>query len=231
MAYKHSVHTHKKGKQARRFRVVALSLVALAGLFCAYVAYDWYSQSNSTSDTVVTNEVVSSVQSAKISVYRSPYFQFQAPDSWVAVADQSRDDVYTYVKNHKSLVQERLVVYVDRSDIERESDQKITHVLPVEIGQNGAFENVGQVSSHCDGSWPDGLKRNPSRIVHEDVSFVCSIGSKQYNVVFGERGDDENMTVTLRDGSEVTLTVVFSNLTAYPSPGDVYSIARSFSIL
>lgn len=231
MAYRHHANTHRRGKQARRLRWAAFAAVALVVLGVGVIAVDSILNRLSTSNTVVTNETTSSVQAASVSVYRSPYFQFQAPDEWVAVASQTSDNMYTYVKNSNSLVEERLVVHIDRPAAAIDSDLKITHVLPVQANVSGLFTDVGKVSSQCDESWPDGLKRNPSRIVHEGISFVCSIGSGQYNVVLGEKDGDENITVIGQDGSEVTLTIVYSNLTAYPSPGDLYAIASSFSTL
>ena len=231
MAFKHHVNTHRKSNQARRIKNAMLFLAVLVLLATAGIGVDWFLNRVSTSNTIVTNETTSSVQASSVSVYRSPYFQFQAPDQWVAQVNLTSENKYTYVRNNESVVDQRLVVYVNRPEVNRDADLKITRALPISANVSGLFEEVGKVSSHCDESWPDGLKRNPRRIVHEDMSFVCSIGSTQYNVVLAEKGGDENIDVISQDGSDVSLTIVFSNLTAYPSPGDLYIIAESFSTL
>jgi hypothetical protein len=136
-----------------------------------------------------------------------------------------------YVKNNGSLIVSKFVVYVDRPIRNREADFKITNVLPVEKGVLNSFNNIGTVSSHCNDSWPEDLQRNPSRITHENVSFVCSPDAKQFNVTIGEYGGDEEIEATLTDGRQITLTMIYSDLTAYPNPGDIYNIVTSFSTL
>ena len=208
-----------------------LPLSSFVFLLLLVITVDWVLKQMSNANTIVSTENTTSVQAVNTEVYRTEYFQFQAPDEWVAVASQTTDKTFVYVKNNGSLITQRLVVYVDRPPAHREADLKITHVLPVELGSLGSFLNIGEVSSHCDDSWPPDLMRNPSRITHETVSFVCAPSSKQYNVVVGEYNGDENISSTLDDGREVSLTIIYSDLTAYPSTGDIYNIVSSFTIL
>lgn len=232
MAYKHNLSLHKRQRQARKlhsFTIVAFVLVFLA---VGAVAVDWVITGMRNDTTVVTTEQTRSVQASNISIYRTQYFQFQATDDWVEIDDSSYNgERYIYVKNKGSLQTQRLTVYVNRSALEKERDIKNNYVLPVDIGPLGRFINIGTVSEHCSSSWLDSLPRNPTRIRHDDVSFVCAPDSQEYNIVIGERGDDENILVRREDGTTSELTIVYSDLTAYPSPGDVYSIIESFVAL
>jgi hypothetical protein len=166
-----------------------------------------------------------------VSVYRTEFYQFQAPEDWVFVSSESTNDKFVYVKNNGSLIVNRLVVYVNRSTRLQEADLKITRVIPVEIDDLGGFINIGEVSNHCNDSFPEDSMRTPIRIQHKSVSFVCSVDSEQYNVVVGEYNKDEEILTTLRNGNQVSFTIIYSDLTAYPVPGDIYNIISSFNSL
>jgi hypothetical protein len=231
MAYRHNDTLHKHKIRANRLRKVAFFATAFFIVIVLVVGVDWLLGQLSRSNTVVSSENTTSVQSVNVSVYRTKYFQFQATQDWVAVASESTDTKYVYVKNKGSLITQKLEVYVNRPARIYDADFKITNVLPVELSELGNFINIGEVSDHCDNSWPPDLKQNPARITHSDVSFVCSINSKEYNVVVGEYGGDEEISTTLSDGREVTFTIIYSDLTAYPRPGDIYNIITSFNTL
>lgn len=231
MAYRHNDALHKHKVRANKTKKAAIIVTSIVSIFVLVVAVDWFFGQLSSSNTVVSRENTTSVQSVNVSVYRTEYYQFQAPEDWVAVYTESTDKKFVYVKNKGTLITQKLVVYVNRPATLREADFKVTNVLPVEMGELGNFINIGEVSSHCSDSWPKDLMRNPSRIEHESVSFICSPDSKQYNVVIGEYNADEEVSSVLSNGNDVSFTIVYSDLTAYPSPGDIYNIVSSFSTL
>lgn len=232
MAYRQNQKLHKRQRQARTTRKVFFGVLFVIFVGVAIVVFDWALTNLNNDTTVVTTEQTRSVQSSNISIYRTKYYQFQAVDDWIEVEDDSyTGERYVYVKNDKNLITQRLIIYVNRDDAEKEKDIKNTRVIPLSMGPLGRFINVGRVSEHCTESWPEDVKRNPSRIIHDEVSFVCAPDSQQYNIVVGERGDDENLTVELDDGTVVELTIVYSDLTAYPSTGDIYNIVESFVVL
>ncbi len=231
MSYRHNNTNYKQKKIAKKFRngAVVLSLVVFLSL--GAIGIDWLVSRLGNSNTVVSREISSSVQSANVSVYRTEYFQFQAPDEWILVENESNSKKFVYVKNTGQLITQRLIVYIDRSATERESDIKTTNVLPVNVDELGNFIPLDKVSEHCDTSWPKELVRNPSRITHEEVSFVCAPSSKQYNVIVGKVGASEDIPVILKDGRQITVAIQYSDLTAYPSTGDIYNIVTSFNTL
>lgn len=232
MAYRQNQKLHKRQNQARRSRKVFLSALIVVVLGVAAIVFDWALTNLRDNTTVVTTEQNRSVQSSNVSIYRTKYYQFQAVDDWVEVQnDTYPGERYVYVKNDGNLITQRLTVYVNRNELEKEQDIKNTYVLPVSLGPLGRFINVGRVSEHCNGSWVNKLNRNPARITHEDVSFVCAPSSQQYNIIIGERGADEDIEIELDDGTKAELTIIYSDLTAYPSTGDVYNIIDSFVIL
>ena len=230
MAYRHNDSFHKHQVAAHRTRKLAFFSVLAVVLVLSVIGVDYLINRLSNNDSVVSREVTSTVQSANVSVYRSEYFQFQAPSDWVLVSSLTTDNKFVYVKNKGNLVTQRLVVYIDRPEDKR-VDQNIAYLLPVEINSLGSFVPIGTVTEHCDESWPKSLKRNPDRIEHEGVLMECTPNTREYNVMVGKVGGSDRIPVELSSGDEVNMTLVFSDLTAYPGAGDLYSIVSSFSTL
>ncbi len=230
MAYKHNdaLYTHRQ--RAFRFRRAVLAIVLLIVIVVLAVLVDWVFTRINTSDSIVSKIDTSSVQSANVSVYRTKYYQFQAPEDWVVVSGDSTENKFVYVKNTGSLITQKLVVYVNRPIINKEADFKITRVLPVVLSDLGNLIPESSVSTHCKDSLQN-YTGDPIRTTFAGVSFVCALDSQQYNILIGERGDNENLKMTLNDGTPVTFTIIFSDLTAYPGPGDIFKIASSFTAL
>ncbi len=231
MAYHHRVSTHHRSKRARKIKRFTVGFTLLIIIGSAVIGVDWLLSQINNSSGITTTQQHSTVQSANVTVYRTKYFQFQAPDDWISIADSSNDNKFVYVRNDGSIVSRRFSVYINKAALNIESVLDMTRVIPVNYNSNGTFSEIGSVSDHCNDSWPSELPRNPSRIIHDNVSLVCSPSSAQYNVVIGERDGDEKIEATLEDGEKFTLTLVYSDLSAYPTPGDVRSILSSFRTL
>lgn len=232
MAYSHRTRVHRKHRQARKVGFAAFGLVLLVTIGAAIVGIDWFRNQQSSSNTIVSTANTTSVQSANINVLRSEFFQFQATDDWTHVYSESNNNRFVYVKNDDFLITQRLVVYVDRSERAKQADMKLTNVVPVTIEGNKLNPVAPKyVSDHCSESWPKDLQRNPSRIVHDNVSFVCAPDSNQYNVLIGEDGGSDDMKFIMSDGKEIELTLVYSDLTAYPGTGELFNIIQSFEVL
>ena len=230
MAYKHNDALHKHQVRARRLRKFAIVFVVVVSVGGVFIAFDWLRNQITNTETVVSSENTKSVQAANISVYRTEYFQFQAPDDWVAVAQQDQEKVYTYLKKSASSVDQRIVFYVDLPETTSVS-QNIAKLLPVEISEAGDFIPIDTISEHCDTSWPEDLARNPGRIVHKGITMECTPNTQEYNVILGAFGKSDRIEVKRSTGEAMTLTVVYSDLTAYPTPGDLFNILTSLKIL
>jgi hypothetical protein len=202
----------------------------VAAVFATIIGVDWFLNRLSNTNTVVSRSTTTSVQSVNVSAYRTEFFQFQAPDDWVAVAGETTDKKFVYVKNKGTLITQKLIIYVDREIQQREADFKATHVLPTDTSPLGSFVNIGEVSNHCGESWT-GVNRDPARLTHSNVNFVCNPDSGQYNVVVGKNGSNEAIRFEGFQGSSHTYTIVYSDLTAYPGAGDLYNIISGFNAL
>lgn len=231
MAYRHNDNLYRHKSRAHRFRKVTFFFVLAVTIITIGIGIDWLLGRLSNSNTLVTRENSSTVQSANVSVYRTEYFQFQAPESWVAVASETTAKRFVYIKNTGTLVTQKFTVMIDRPETSKEADFNLTRVVPIQIGPKGEFERTGEVSTHCNDSFPQDGNRDPRRIIHDEISFVCNPDSQQYNINVGIRGGTETISATLKNGEKITLFLVYSDLTAYPSTGDLYKIIESFSVL
>lgn len=232
MAYHHNSTFYKNKKRSRKFTKFAVLFSIVVLLISGFIAVDWYRTLMSDSKTVVSKENIAAVQSANVSVYRTEYYQFQAPDSWVLLANLSTDNKFVYVKQSKTQHTQRIVVYVDEPEAKINMDYRLTNVLPVDISDDGkTLTNIGEVSEHCGKSWPKDRPQNPGRNIHEGIDFLCTPDSQEYNVVVGVRGKSEDIVTTDKSGSGVKLNIVFSDLSAYPGTGDLYNIISTFTIL
>lgn len=230
MAYKHNDALYKHRKRALRLRKFAFIFGAVFILATGFIASDWVLTRLSTNNTVVSREINSTVQSASINLYRTEYYQFQATDEWLLEASKTKEDKFVYLRAN-DLSSQRLIVYVNRPLRSYERDHALTNVVPVELTAEGKFANIGEVSDHCENSWPEGLIKNPTRIEHNKVSFVCTPGSREYNVVVGEYDGDEAISATMDDGTQITFTIVFSDFSAYPNAGELKNILSNFTVL
>lgn len=231
MAYRHNTTLYKNQKKAHRFRKFAIFAGACFAIATIFIAGDWLLSQLSGANTVVSKTNNTSVQSANVSVYRTKYFQFQAPQEWVSVENESTDKKFVYLKKTEAQFLQKLVIYVDRPTTDREADFKLTRVLPVQISELGNLIQQSNVSDHCNNSFPKDGYRDPRRITHNEVSFVCDPDSQQYSILVGEIGGSEELEVNTSDGSKIKLVIVFSDLTAYPNTGDLYNIVSSLNIL
>jgi hypothetical protein len=231
MAYRHNDTLHKHQRRADRLRKFAFVFGAAFFIVTSIIGVDWLINQVSDTETAVSRETSKSVQSANVSVYRTEFFQFQAPESWVEVSSESTDKKFVYVKNNGTLITTKLVIYIDRPETDLEADYKATRVLPINIDSEGNFIKSGNVSEHCKESWPPENNLNPARITHANVSFVCTPDSVQYNAVVGLEGGTESIPATLKSGKDIKIAIVYSDLTAYPTAGDMYNIVSSFSTL
>ncbi len=232
MAYHHSDNVHRHKKWEKRVRLTAYTFTALTLIVGVIAGVDYVINALRHSDTVVTTTVTSSVRAANINLLRTKYFQFQASDDWIQATNFTDANKTVFYKKHKTLVTERLIVFRGRKALNQEADMPFTYVLPVNIVAKGTkLQSVGKISEHCGNNWPDTIKNSEGRVVVDGVSIFCNKSSKQYNVVIGILGGDEELQFNTTLNEDKTLTMVYSNLTAYPTAGDIYDIINSFEAL
>lgn len=219
---------HSRKRLLRRLRYLwALFLLALlvtGGLF----AYDAYRQSKladeaSKASTPVTSWVVSDTQ-----LQTSPYFQFQSSKKWRPVANESRPDHFVYRQYNSSLIEQELIIDINRGTQEVLPLVQTTRVLPVKIERGSKLVPSGSVSEHCKKGVKPEQGRNPLVISYKEVKFACNPDGTNFFVVVGVVGGTNSIGLTRTDGSKATYNITYKNLTAQPTSGDFEHMMETF---
>ena len=227
--YKHKTNTYHKKTRAVKVRKISILVSLVIVIGGLVVAADWARGQFSNTGSYVTKQTTSSVQSVNVTSHRTDYFQFQTTDDWLFATNQSTDTKFVYFKKDDPLITERFVVYVNRPAIDDRGDISFNRVMPVKITPKNTFQ-PGEISAHCsEFENAQSVKAN-ARVKFEDTSFVCSRGSQEYNIVLSEIGGNESIGFEGKNGP-FNLTMVYSNLTAYPNTGDLPRLISTFQIL
>jgi hypothetical protein len=184
-------------------------------------------------DVVVSSPAKSSVQSANINIFQTPYYRFQANDTWTEVSDQfsSPDNEYIYRSIENGLIKHELWVTVKEEKKFELEKHYPTRILPVRIEQNGRLSAIGGVSDRCIEALPENDSNFDPRIVtQKNISYLCYPNSTAYNVTVGVPGETNLLRFKNTSGDSVPITIIYKNVTAYPEARQLEQILSTFSI-
>lgn len=203
-----------------------LALAIIGGGLAFYFLYVKEQNPNDNSISATTNSVVA----PKISLFKSPYFQFQANNSWKEVTSESTTNKFVYRSYNNTLLEHELVVYVNQ--IPNPEDFKSTRVLPVSVvssgGQTSHF-SMTQVSDPCTSALNPAVKPpDVQNVTFKNVNFMCYGKINEYNVLVGLIGGNTNLTMKRADGSTAVYTIQYKDLRAINGPTEINQIVSSF---
>ena len=236
MAYHHHVNTHHRIKRSRRVIRGVQLLVLLFIIGGAYIGVDWLLTNINSSKTVVSSESSATVQSAKINIFQTPYYRFQADSSWREVTDEllSKGDEgfqqYLYRSFDKNLIEHELWVAVNLPENYTLQRHNIpTRVVPVKIQPDGTISSLGDVSDPCGVELADTDKnQEPHIIVQKEVQYLCNLNAvNDYTVVAGVPGGTNRLPMPHADG-KINITLTYRNITATPDSRQFMSILNTF---
>ncbi len=169
---------------------------------------------------------VSAVEGATTTLFSNEFFQFQADKTWVEIPEVSRPpNKYVYKSKNGPLVQHVLTVYVGAAP----SNELLgTRVYPVEVLATGSFTNASGVSEHCRAGVASKAKNEPESIKYKNVSFLCNAGGVNYRVLVGVNGGGPTITMPRPGGKEANYTIIYDDVTAYPSDNKIDAIVGTF---
>lgn len=214
--------SHRKRRHFLGFlRLSGLLLIAVVVGGAIYLAKENLASSNYNSTEQTTSAPKASYVAPSVEVFRTPYFQFQAKDSWVEDSQSSGAGKYAYKSMRGNLIEHQMVIYVNSPP----KDLAVTRVLVVAPDGDGGLNTV-KVSDHCSkaGKFP-GSKQVVSV---EQVSVNCFRDDTRYTVLAGIAGGSTNMSLPRPDDSQAAYTVYYSNVTAYPDAVQFQEIMNSF---
>jgi hypothetical protein len=235
MAYRHNDSLHKHKKKANKLKNLAILLLALLTICVIVVGVDWLITKLSASNTVVGSVSNATVQSARINVFQTPFYRFQANESWREVTSQYNDpeNEYIYRSYNNGLIEHELWITVDKQksfDLEKHYP---TRVLPVRIESDGRLTKLGTVSERCVTALPNGEQSNqdPQIVVQEEVSYFCYPNSTAFNVTIGVPGGTNELIMPRNNGSNIPVTIIYKNVTAFPDTRQIELILDTFRTL
>lgn len=231
MKYNNHLNYRDRRRLLIKLRIIYafLALVLIVGGIAFYFLYAKDQFVNDKTISSTTNSVVA----PKISLFKSPYFQFQANNAWREVTAESTANKFVYRSYNNTLLEHELVVYVNQ--IPDANEFKSNRVLPVSVvsadGQTSHF-SMTQVSDSCGSALNPAIKPpDVQAVTFKNVSFLCFGKISEYNVLVGLSGGNTNITMKRTDGSTAVYTIQYKDLRAINSPTEINQIISSFQTI
>ncbi len=228
MKYDNHLNYRDRKRLLLRLRFIFAVIVLIVAGFATYFYISYIRDNNRNTDESSTSQKTNSVVSSKISIFKSPYFQFQANDGWAEVPTESSQNRFVYRSFRSGLLEQDLTIYVNQIP----ADLRPTIVFPVDIvkdNDNGARFKPNTVSDHCGKTFtPDQHLKDVNIITLKNVTFACFGDINQYNVIVGKNGGETNVTLLRPDGSTAVYTMYYRDLRAVSGPTDINQIVASF---
>ncbi len=227
-----STYYREQGYSSRRhiwqkLRFVFYLFLVVAIAVIGFFVFDIYRQSKASDTPSASTTPVTSTITADSQVMRSQYFQFRTSNKWRAITSETKEDHYVYRQFNGPLVEQELVVDVNRDINEVLALVQTTRVLPVRINPNGTMQPGQEVSDHCLKAVPKDSKQQQI-VKYREVTFACSPDGRSYVVVVGEVGGTTALALQRPSGQKSTYRITYKNVTANPSSRDLINMIESF---
>lgn len=224
MSHYHFQSSGFKKKKHKLKLILVISAVLLMFIVSAiFVAIDTLHSKNSEASNVQTSAAHESIHSASLGVFRSKYFQFQADTSWHEVSNETTENIYTYRSMRGSLVEHDLRIYINSQP----QDLNINRVQPVTIKEKTRITPNGPISDHCKSGIPKGSPLTTTNLTLAGVSFSCHPDGAIYTVLAADTKGQASFQLERPDGTLVTYTLIYRDLTANPDGSKLKEIVSS----
>ncbi len=238
MAYIHNQTHHKRARKARASKKIAIFAVVLLMLSIFGVLIDLLLIERNSQDTVVSETNLTSVQAANINIFQSPYFSFQADDSWSEVTDDRNinstpegSQQYLYRSTRAGYVENELWVTVNLPGTYKTPRHIIpTHVYPVRVESDGQLTMINGVSDHCIETLEDKTQNLQPHILEQDgVEYLCHPNDENgYNVIAGIPGGTSTLEMPHGDGEKSEITITYRSISQAKQIGIFEDILSTF---
>lgn len=219
---------HSRKRFLRRLRYIwglfILGLLVGGGFF----AYDAYNQNKQGDVPSRESNAVTSLIATDTQLQSSPYFQFQSPKKWRAISNETRSNHFVYRQYNGPLIEQELVVDINKEIPEVLALTQTTRVLPVTVSSSGKLSSSGTISDHCKTLFKDPVPRNPLVATYKNVKFNCNPDTSNFYAVAGLVNGTSSMVLPRPSGSSAMYNITYKNLTAQPSVGDFDNIIETF---
>lgn len=226
--YYNQQNAHGRNRYKKRYISVTKWLVVCAVVAGGIVAVDALWQHRASSNPTDYTAPLKSVVVADAEPFNTQYFQFQAPSSWQAIANETKGTHFVYRSYNASFVEQELVVDVNNAEPEVLALVQTARVLPAGIVDGSSLRTDGALSEHCEKVIKPSTPRSPLRLTMNNVSFVCNPDSATYQIAVGIGGGSTDITLTRPNGQTAKYTIIYRNHTATPNIRDLNAIINSF---
>jgi hypothetical protein len=204
--------------------VVFLSALAAVG----YFAYDIFRQLGASETPSASTKPATSTIASNVKVQTTQYFQFQTTEKWRAIANETREGHYVYRGFKGQIVDQELIIDINNQLPEVLDNTLITRVLPVTVSSLGSLTVVQEELVHCKELVKPGTEKQQQLVVHSRVTFPCNPDSVSFQVVVGLVGGNEIMTLPRPNDTKATYKIIYRNLSAQQTAGDLVNIISTF---
>jgi hypothetical protein len=235
--YHHHVNTHRRSKNARLFKKVVIGFVSVAIIITVGISADWLLTNIRASDTKVSVESSATVQSARINIFQTPYFSFQADSNWREVTDELNlgkttdgSQQYLYRRYTKNFIEHELWITVNMPEGYNILKHNIpTRVYPVQVEPDGSLTRISGVSESCSKALSEkDTNLQPHILTLENVTFYCDPNNNGYQVAVGVPGKTERIEMPKSDNGSNFITITYRNTSAIPDARQLESIIQTF---
>lgn len=218
----------KRERLGRRLRplVFVVFVAMLVGL--GYFIFDIFRQSSAADTASKLSTPINSTIVSDTQIMSSQYFQFQTPDKWRAVANETRDGHYVYRQFNGQLVEQELVVDVNNQNQEVLATTHINRLLPVTATAQGGLSIANSDLEPCKKYVKKGTEKTNQLITVNKVTFPCNPDFTGYEAVVGLVNGTNIMSLPRPNGANAYYKITYRNVSANAGPRDVIGIVRSF---
>lgn len=221
--YSYRINTYRQNHFIKKLRRAAIVLVALVLLAIAGVVIDQFI--NKRSQKPVETPVATSVRNSNIEVFRSKYFQFQAPKEWVLLSEKTTENIFYYQAFRDNFVEKELIVHIN----EIPARTKVARTVPVVVNTDGTL-TTQPITEHCDTVLAEGANRDPKYVTIEGVEVFCDIDSALFTAVAGEVGGDTAIDMQRPDGEKIEVLIEYKDFTSRPQFDAFEKILETFQV-
>jgi hypothetical protein len=239
--YKHKVNTHLRHRRASKFKRFSILFACLILLGAIGVGVDWLITNISATNTVISTESSATVQSARINIFQTPYYRFQADSTWREVTDElnlkdSEDgsEQYLYRSFDKNFIEHEILVTVNMpANYQIATNYIPTRVVPVRIESDGGLTQIGSVSKPCVDVLPtDNPNLEPHIVVQNEVEYFCNPNEvNDFHVAVGIPGGTTRLSNMPGNPQKAVISITYRNITAIPTSSMFENILTTFKLL
>lgn len=207
-------------------KIVAILLI-LVGLVFLYIWIDaniLAKRSSQSNPTTLKNYGYE----APTDVFTTPYFEFEAPDSWDFMDKVSTRYKFVYHNIRNKLVRGVITIYVDTAPDEEHA--RAPRLLPATIDKDFQLHPDTTVSEHCNKTAPGKDRVGESVFKFKGITFPCDNDATWYSVLVGLKGKSTMMKIKRPNGKEATYVINYYNSSSELNGREFLDALQNFKI-